>query len=186
MVKKIYATFFLIFEAGTLLYFLSHGIFGGLDLILLLLIVLNVIKLRSLFADKKESPSPGKPAGGSVNATGGAVNTTGGSVNAAGGSVNVDKPSTAVPYARISTEIPGTIPGEITGDTSGGITGKIPGEFSGEIPGEKEEFTEEQMEEYRAFAQKIMRENPDITIRQCLYCGGQFPFMLPRCPYCGR
>lgn len=150
MVKKIYAIFFLILEAGTLLFFVSHGIFGGLGLILLLLIALNVIKLRSLFTDKEESP--GKPAGGAVNAT--------------GRPANVDNPLPTVPDIWIPTEIPGTIPGE--------------------IPGEKEEFTEEQMEEYRAFAQKIMRENPDITIRQCLYCGGQFPFMLPRCPYCGR
>lgn len=170
MVKKIYAIFFLILEAGTLLFFVSHGIFGGLGLILLLLIALNVIKLRSLFTDKEESP--GKPAGGAVNAT--------------GRPANVDNPLPTVPDKRIFTEVPETFPREIPGENSGGITGKIPGEFPGEIPGEKEEFTEEQMEEYRAFAQKIMRENPDITIRQCLYCGGQFPFMLPRCPYCGR
>jgi len=51
----VFAILFLVLEVGVLFTFLRAGIYDWFDLVLLLLIVLNIVKLRSMFASKKNA-----------------------------------------------------------------------------------------------------------------------------------
>ena len=63
----VFAVLFLVLEVGVLFTFLRAGIYDWFDLVLLLLIVLNIVKLRSMFAPKKDA-EPNKSAKPGANA----------------------------------------------------------------------------------------------------------------------
>ena len=65
--NAVFAILFLVLEVGVLFTFLRAGFYDWFELVLLLLIVLNVVKLRSMFAPKKDA-EPNKSAKPGANA----------------------------------------------------------------------------------------------------------------------
>ncbi len=63
----VFTVLFLVLEVGVLFTFLRAGSYDWFDLVLLLLIVLNIVKLRSMFAPKKDA-EPNKSAKPGANA----------------------------------------------------------------------------------------------------------------------
>ena len=150
----VFAVLFLVLEVGVLFTFLRAGIYDWFDLVLLLLIVLNIVKLRSMFAPKKDA-EPNKSAKPGANAAPG----TSAATNA---STTPDAPVAPAVAADIDTP---AVPREELTDLTGGE------ETMEAYRARALKIMEEDPEITLRICHKCGKEYP-MDLPMCPYCGG--------------
>ncbi len=206
MFEKFMTILFLVLETGALLFFTRARVYGFIDVILILMIGLNILKIRTWFIDPKKSA--GNPAGKTEeqpawNADGQpAAHAEGTPAGAAPAAVEPLPPHPGDGMFGEGASMPGkgagTVYNEIPEPGHGSNPDDIPTVMLGDFfpavppadpaakPAEQEVLSADEMEAYRARALKMMEEDPEATLRICSRCGQGYPFMLPRCPHCGQ
>ena len=153
--NAVFAILFLVLEVGVLFTFLRAGFYDWFELVLLLLIVLNVVKLRSMFAPKKDA-EPNKSTKPGANAAPG----TSAATNA---STTPDAPAAPAVAAVIDTP---AVPREVLTDLTGGEEETMEAYRARAL-----KIMEEDPEITLRICHKCGKEYP-MDLPMCPYCGG--------------